>query len=78
MAAFAKNLLGLGSAPPLPTLAAPIAAPQVDTQAQSDAAARRQRRMGLSAAPKGGTLLTGPSGVETPATTQRATLLGGP
>lgn len=62
---------------PLPDLPAPIAAPTPDLSGEIAAAKRRQRQAGMTAPAKGGTLLTGPMGVETPATTQRSTLLGG-
>jgi hypothetical protein len=84
MAAFAKNLLRwtsgrlVGSpvvAPPIQSLPT---APQPDQAGLTAIAAARRRRLLAPAAPaKGGTLLTGPSGLESAAPTQRQTLLGG-
>lgn len=84
MAAFAKNLLRWTSArvvgspvDPSVTPPPPPAPPVTDTAAQASIAERRKRRMGMTAAPRAGTQLTGPSGVTGAAPTDRRTLLGG-
>lgn len=79
MAAFAKNLfrwIGGGSKPETPALPAPIAPPQPDQAAEIANAARRQRRL-LAPSSARSTLLTGPSGIDSPAPTERRTILGG-
>ena len=85
MAAFAKNLMrwtgkqlgGGGSSAESSAPPAVTPPPVTDTESLAKVAERRRRRMGLGAPPRGGTQLTGPAGLTTPATTERRTILGG-
>lgn len=79
MAAFAKNLMRYigGSGASAPAALETPAPPVEDTAALASVAERRKRRMALTPPPRGGTQLTGPSGLSGAAPVERRSLLGG-
>jgi hypothetical protein len=73
----AEQVLGGGPASAGMTPGQVTAPPTLDAPSMAAVAERRARRSLLTSPARNGTMLTGPSGLATPAPTQRKTLLGG-